>query len=236
MRHRAEENRRLTSQMISLQEAERRGLARELHDEMGQDLTALKTDAVLIREQVRNCPEGSVGKPCRSAILQNIDEVIEITERVYDIARNMTRRLRPSGLDDLGLEVTLRACVSAAKLGVHGIESSETYQGDLETLGEELNITVYRILQEALTNVVKHALASRVSVKVWRDAGSGDRPPGDTVHVVVCDDGRGMNADETSAGLGLIGLRERVEALGGSFEVVGSPADGVRLTADIPVQ
>jgi len=231
-----EENRRLTSKLINVREAEHRALARNLHDEMGQCLTAIKTDATLVKELANQCPMYEPETRCLKKIVRSADEIVKVTEHVYDIVHSMMRRLRPSTLDDLGLEATLQTGISAAKLGDYGVDCHHIFSGRLDTLGEKINITLYRVLQEALTNVTKHADAKNI----WIEVARGDKllpgESGDVVRMRIHDDGRGMDTEAKTDRFGLIGLRERLRAVNGTFQLESEPGKGTLITVAIPVK
>ncbi len=222
----------LAEKLFEVQEQERRTLARELHDEIGQTLTAIKTEAVLIKEKCGGrSPE----------ISESADAIQTQSDSVYDITHNIMRRLRPRALDDLGLIPSLDNCIAAARLEEHGAKLHVWYDGELDRLGEPANITLYRILQEALTNIGKHAGAKNVWIEVKRltapiPKGSSDAGLAGAVQLVVRDDGRGMNPAHTITGLGLVGVRERVQALRGSFQLQTAPGEGLALSVTIPVE
>ena len=213
------ENRRLSQKYLLAQEDERRNLARELHDELGQCLNAIKLDATAIR----NHP----GAPSRE-IVDGAQAIIDVSSRVYDVTRGLMERLRPVALDELGLADALSHLVSEWQRRNPGVGCSLELQGRLEGLGEQINMSLYRVVQECLTNVTRHARASAVEVRV-------EGAPGE-LSVRIRDDGAGMPAGTgRRAGLGLVGLRERVEALGGRFEVAEGSPHGVEIHASIPV-
>jgi signal transduction histidine kinase len=215
------ENRRLAQQYLQAQEAERKSLARELHDELGQYLNAIKTDAVSIQERVSGPQAIAV-----SAILRH-------TDHLHVVVRDLIRALRPVALDDLGLQAALEHYLDHCQQRMPRVRLSVALEGDLDSLGEPLNLAIYRLTQEALTNVSRHAQASHLSIRVTR-AG----PPvdvSDAVTLSITDDGRGIDASETHAGLGLIGMRERVEMLGGQWRITTGRGQGFSLFARIPV-
>jgi glucose-6-phosphate-specific signal transduction histidine kinase len=213
------ENRRLSQKYLLAQEDERRNLARELHDELGQCLNAIKLDATAIR----NHP----GAPSRE-IVDGAQAIIDVSSRVYDVTRGLMERLRPVALDELGLADALSHLVSEWQRRNPGVGCSLELQGRLEGLGEQINMSLYRVVQECLTNVTRHARAFAVEVRV-------EGAPGE-LSVRIRDDGAGMPAGTgRRAGLGLVGLRERVEALGGRFEVAERSPHGVEIHASIPV-
>jgi two-component system, NarL family, sensor histidine kinase UhpB len=209
------ENRRLSQANVRLQEDERRRLARELHDELGQHLNAIKLEAVSMRRT------GGEDEVRRGA-----DSIAASADHLHAIVRDMTRALRPAGLDEFGLAAALENYVEGWK---EKAEAGVTLDivGDLSGLPEEVNITVYRFVQEALTNVARHARASHAVIRVTREAGA--------VGVTLEDDGAGASAPWAGSGVGLIGMRERVESLGGSMDVVTAPERGFRVAATVPV-
>lgn len=214
-----DENRQLAQRGIDMLEAERKHIARELHDEMGQWLNALKIDAVSIRDRA-DMP---------ADVKTTAQAIVELTNHVYDVARELMRRLRPVALDELGV-------VSAVQYSVdqwqrrHADITCRFLSDDLpDQLGEAVNITLYRMVQECLTNVAKHAGASQVDILLAHD------PQGAEVTVQVADNGGGFDSQEPKGGLGLVGLRERIEALGGRFWVEGGPGHGTKVCARVPV-
>jgi signal transduction histidine kinase len=215
------ENRRLLHAQMQIQEEERRRLARELHDELGQHLNAIKIDAVTIRS--------SAEAEVRRAALS----IIELADHLHAIVRDMTRRLRPAGLDELGLPAALEHYLEAWRGRVPNLHLELSMNGQLENLGEALNITLYRLIQEGLTNVSRHANARRVDIRLQR---STPREAADEIMLTMSDDGRGFEAATWDAeGVGLIGMRERVEALGGHLEIASRAAQGFSVRASLPV-
>jgi two-component system, NarL family, sensor histidine kinase UhpB len=216
------ENRRLSQQYLLAQEEERRSLARELHDELGQCLNAIKLDAIAIRNQ----PGASAREIAGSA-----QSIIDVSSRVYDVTRGLMERLRPVALDELGLADALRHLVSEWQRRNPGVNCTLELEGRLDGLGEQINMSAYRVVQECLTNVTRHARASAVAVRVV-----GTAVPQGELSVSVRDDGVGMPVGAGKrAGLGLVGLRERIEALGGRFEVAGRAPRGIEVRARLPV-
>jgi PAS domain S-box-containing protein len=210
------ENRMLSQRSMQVQEEERRNLARELHDELGQSLNAIKVDAVNIRDRTQAQPEVQ-----RSALA-----IIDVSTQVYDVVRSLMQRLRPVALDDLGLRSAVQYGVDQWQRRHPGVKCRFEPAGDLDGFGEQVNITLYRLVQECLTNVAKHSQAGRVAISLKRE--------GDQVRFEFEDDGQGFDPASRNPGLGLIGLRERVESLGGRFELASAPGSGVRIRAAIP--
>jgi two-component system sensor histidine kinase TtrS len=228
-----EENRYLIRKSLLVQEEERRSLARELHDELGQCITAIQADARTIRE-LSTCPDDRV---CTSA-----DAILQVSSRIYDVVHSMIQRMRPDVLDDLGLVEALKELINDFKEHYPEVDC-QLYTSVEEQkpgmLGERVNITIYRIVQESLTNIIKYAAASRVAVRLKTARNSADIEYNENVTdflvLEVKDNGRGMDLSGTQPGLGMIGMRERAEALGGKFQVESSGSEGTTLTTIIPL-
>jgi len=215
-----EENKALTRRSLEIQEQERRYLARELHDELGQSLSAIKAVATSMEQA------GAAG----GAATVDAARVIKKTaEEMYGVARGLMRRLRPAALDQLGLAPTLQELVDDWN-AAHG----ETFchldlQGDCAGLADEVNINVYRIIQEGLTNAAKHGGAKNVRALVKNEGDAG-------LLLQISDDGKGFDPDQAGKGLGLRGIRERVEVMGGEFKLETGPNQGVKIAITLPVQ
>jgi PAS domain S-box-containing protein len=212
--------RRLSRQVISAQEEERRSISRELHDEMGQLMTALKVSLELIQDDLPLAPS-----VLHHHLLEAGKRVDETMGRIHTLAQG----LRPPALDAIGLNPTLEGlCRDFARRTDIVIDYSGS---ELPPLPDAANITLYRTVQEALTNVVKHAQASRVGVSLT--LGSG------LITLMVEDDGLGFDPQATAAiksfqGFGLMGMKERLELLDGRLQIESSPSQGTRLIAQIP--
>ncbi len=218
-----EQNRQLARQLIQLQEQERRHLARELHDELGQCCVAIKVDASSIAHDTRDRLETAY--VCARAIEQTADHL-------QDVVRSMLRRLRPMGLDELGLAACLQGLM-ASWSERHGTACVLRADGVLDGLDEATNIAIYRTVQESLTNIAKHARANRVVVDIHRPAAAMSE--GDCITLRIDDDGEGMSAGSTREGLGIFGMGERVHALGGRLSVAAAPSGGTRVDAVLPL-
>ena len=213
-----EGNRFLIHKSLAVQEEERRHLAQELHDELGQCMTAIQADAENIYELSR---DGSpkVGTSARA--------IVNVSTRMYDVVHSMMQRLRPSVLDNFGLVAAIEEELDGWKTRYPDVDCRFEKHGDLLDLGEQINISLYRIVQESLTNIAKHAAAGRVALSLSRDPGM--------IRLTVEDDGRGMDTGKPARGLGLIGMRERVEALQGGFAITSSEGHGTAIEVTIPV-
>lgn len=217
------ENQRLAQQYVDIQENERKALARDLHDELGQYLNAIKLDAVSIREAAS---EPSVVDPTAQAMIANID-------RMYGVVTGLIRQLRPVGLDDLGLTAALEHCVNEWRLRLPQAAIAMTISGDFENMAETSGLVIYRLVQEALTNIARHSAATKVDIRIT--AGCSATPNAIT-EILIADNGRGADMTTPRSGLGLVGMRERVSALGGSIVLSSERGAGFQVMASVPTQ
>ena len=148
--------------------------------------------------------------------------ILEVSSRIYEVVHSMMQRLRPGILDDLGLVEALQEEISAWQERNPNTKCTFNTSGDVADLGERINITIYRIVQECLTNVAKYAKAAQVTINLSANSGG--------LVLSVGDDGRGMDLSVPGSGLGLIGMRERAEALGGTFSITSEPGKGSLIT------
>jgi signal transduction histidine kinase len=219
--HNRQELRRLSGRLVRAQEDERRAIARELHDEIGQALTAVDVELAVA--------QGAVRSDGRAAAA--INEARTVTRRALSGVRDLSQLLRPSMLDDFGLPDTIKWYLRkfSDRTGVR----TELIEDRLtERLPTDVEVCVYRAIQEALTNVSRHAQATACRVFVQRLSSS--------LIVTVEDDGVGLQvsgAGDSAGrdGLGLVGIRERVSDLGGTFRVEGNSGKGTRLTIELPL-
>jgi two-component system sensor histidine kinase UhpB len=219
-----DQNRKLTQLIQNRLEEERRSIARELHDELGQCVTAIKTIGTAISNRTReSAPE----------IHGNAQTIVSVAAHIYDVVHGIIRQLRPTALDHLGLSATLKETVAAWRERHKDIACELRLEGELEGLGETVNITIYRIVQECLTNVIRHADATRADILIARERDAGR---GDVVRVTVRDNGKGIaqRNEREATRFGLMGMRERVQALDGVFQIDNRPGEGVTVTAVIP--
>jgi signal transduction histidine kinase len=210
--------RRLSQQLVRAQEEERRSLSRDLHDQVGQVLTALRMSLGNLENALER----------RNDIVSN---ELELAKRLAAQALRSTRELamdlRPTMLDDLGLEAALQ-WYARQHARIYGVPVSVDVRAPLEHLSEAQRLCVYRLVQEALNNSAKYSGASNVDVVLASADGS--------VAVRISDDGRGFDpSGSPGKGLGLLGMRERVAELGGTLTIDSSPDAGTRITADLPV-
>ena len=218
-------NRRLARQYLEIQEAERRALARDLHDELGQHLNAMKIDAVGVRDRC-----SALEAPTAHAAAQ----IVSGLDRVQAVVVGLIRQLRPVGLDELGLAAALEHCVAEWRRRLPRLALELSVDAPLEELDEMRRLALYRLVQEGLTNVARHSQATRVAIRIGSET-DGAPHPGAAIVAAIEDDGVGMDPAHTGLGLGLVGMRERVEAVGGSLQLQRSGAGGFALRALIPL-
>jgi len=207
---------RLSSRLVDAQEEERRAISRELHDEVGQSLGALLVDLGRLSSSL----------PADGAeIRERLQHMKALTERTVGTVRDIALLLRPSMLDDLGLVAALewqgREVSRRSEMEV-AVESANVS----DDLPDDYKICVYRLVQEALNNAVRHARARNARVRV-AGAASG-------IEIEVSDDGQGFDPRRTR-GLGILGMEERVKRLGGSLAVTSAPGQGTRVKAELPL-
>ena len=218
----------LTRRLIVVQDEERQHLARELHDEFGQCLAAVNAMAVSAGQTAaRECP----------ALLPECQSIASTAAHMMDALRGALLRLRPPDVEELGLAASLEGLVAGwnSRSGAHTRFSLEMSAG-IEALPKDFAASLYRVAQEAVTNAVKHARASRVILRLCLqdDAGGADQRP--HVELTVDDDGKGGgDYPALKTGMGLLGMRERIAALGGRLSLETSCLSGLKLCARIPV-
>jgi signal transduction histidine kinase len=215
--------RQLVRQLVSTQEEERRRLSRALHDEAGQALTALKMSLECVKDDL----------PIEAERLRRrIADAAALAETTMEQLRRLAHDLRPPAFDAVGLSPALESfCRHFAS---HTRLVIDYLSAELPALPETVSICLYRFLQEALTNVAKHAHANQVRVVLGCDR--------HTVHLAVEDDGRGfdhgaaLSASGWPMGIGLLDMQERLESLGGQLEMASQPGQGARLVACVPLE
>ncbi len=208
--------RELSERLLNFQEKERKFLARELHDHIGQDLATIKISLQLL------------GNKEAEPVKVKLEEIVQITEGAIKNLRRISSTLRPESLDDIGLVRALRH--EAEYLSAHsGVKISCRCRESKRRLSSGKEIAIFRIAQEALTNVIKHARARNAQIRLIHRGGN--------IIITVVDDGRGFPTArlKSSPGLGLLGIRERVELVGGELEITSAPGKGTTLSATIPL-
>lgn len=209
--------RALSQQLVATQEEERKNLSRELHDQIGQVLTALRMELGRI-ERTRSAGDDAVG--------QTVAECRQLVDHMVRTVRDLALGLRPSMLDDFGLQPALEWHVREFSRR-YGLPIELEVTGVPESLPESYRICVYRVVQEALTNCARHSSATRVDVRV-RGGAAG-------LEVVVTDNGVGLRPEDRRDGMGLRGMEERARELGGTMTITASRAEGTTVMIRLPL-
>jgi two-component system sensor histidine kinase UhpB len=218
------ENRRLAQQYLDMQECERKALARDLHDELGQYLNVIKLDAVSIRD---------ARQPVDPLVHETARAMIENVDRVYGVVSSLIHQLRPVGFDELGIGAALEHCVNDWRVRLPEVSIDLSIDGDaFDEIDETRALALFRLVQESLTNVARHAQATRVEVRIVRRRQSERQ---EAIEVSIADNGRGTDLAAPRTGLGLVGMRERAAAIGGSLKLASQRGEGFIVTAWLPV-
>lgn len=206
------ERRRAGSAALAAQEEERARVARDLHDEVNQSLTGLLLRLEAVREAAPPELEGE------------LDETKALASQAMAELLSLARQLRPTALDDLGLAPAIAGQVE--QLGRGEIDAEFAAEGDFSSLGNDAQLVVYRVAQEALSNAARHSGAGRVTVALRRNGGG--------VELDVADDGRGFAFAESERGLGIGGMRERALLVGGELTIESRPDSGTTVRLTVP--
>ncbi|TXI18605.1 MAG: hypothetical protein E6Q62_06180 [Nitrosomonas sp.] len=218
------ENRQLMKELFRVQEKERRRLARELHDELGQWLTAIRAE----NEVIFNYTEQN------SPIYTSAESIKNCTEKMHQVIRTMLHRLRPLNLDTSGLPDALSELKKQWCSRHSQITLELKLKGNLATLGEKYNITVFRLIQEALNNIYKHSEATWAQISLTRE--TIENAVDDFLSLKIEDNGKGYDTSQQFTGLGLVGMRERVIALDGRMTVRSAPNEGTEINIRLPLR
>ncbi len=216
----AEELQAISKRVVEIQETERRSLSAELHDRLGQDLAAINLNLHIIKDQL--------SADSRTKIGPRLDDSIALVERTVEAVRDVAGALRPLVLDDYGLAVTLQSYGEqlAARTGIRVVVMAK---GQFLRLRQEVEMALFRVSQEALTNVQRHAGAAVVRVTLAVDATSAS--------LTIADDGCGFDAesamDHRTRGLGLLIMQERLRAVDGSLHIESRPGAGTSVIATV---
>jgi signal transduction histidine kinase len=208
----------LSRRLVEIQETERRHIARELHDEAGQSLSSLMVNLRLLERKVDDA----------EAMLAGIAELKQMTSDVSENLHRLAIDLRPASLDHLGLETTLRKHIETFGRQNKMVTQFEAVGLDDKRLQPDVETNLYRVVQEALTNVIRHAKATQVDVLLERR--------GDQLVAIIEDNGVGFDTEVAgqSSRLGLLGMRERAEMLQGNLMIESTPGSGTTIYVEVP--
>jgi signal transduction histidine kinase len=213
----------LSQRLVEVQEEERRAIARELHDSVGQSLSALNINLVILDNQISNY--------ATEQTRTRLNDSMQLTAETITLVRDVMSNLRPAVLDDYGLEAALRSYMDQFK-SRYGIKILfEKPDQPIPRLGSTIEMTFLRIAQEALLNSARHARADQVTLSLW--------PEENAVRLIVQDNGTGIESwqDANRPGShGLTIMRERAEAVSGNLRVVSLPGKGTKVEVSIPIE
>jgi len=217
LRKAQQENRALTQHSLEIQEDERQRLAQELHDELGQSLTAIKVMAVTAAHQ-------------KADIQQTTETIVSISDHLMTVVRSMMHQLHPLVLTELGLKAAVEDLLGHWASRHPELHLSLDCTDCVDALNQKVTIQIFRVVQECLTNIVRHAEASQASItlQIVQD-------PEERLKLEVSDNGQGCADGSIKSGFGLLGMRERIQSLGGEFSIDTRPQHGMRIVASIPL-
>ena len=210
-----DEIRGLTRHSLAIQEEERRCIAQEIHDEFGQNLTAIKMMS-----------RAMVGNPDLDTRAD--EEIQRLCDRLFSVVRSLMRRLRPMLLEDLGLKAALLDLCDHWRTTAPELEIHFQCDPALEALKGGTSLEIYRIIQEALTNTLRHSGGDRVMIQI-------ERVDSVTILLTLRDNGRGMMVPPQKLGFGLLGMRERVASLKGRFSLINQVGQGLEIRITLPI-
>ena len=221
LRRQLERNHLLSQHLVTAEESVRRDIARELHDEIGQNITAIRMQAGILK-RLEKTP----------AAINSANMIECVSLNIYDTTKRLLTRLRPKALDDMGLREALDQLVRDLECKALGIDVAIRWQAPANidcTLSDAMLVTLYRICQEALNNIIKYACASEVVIELFVD---------ETICLAISDNGIGFDLTEVAGGFGLQGMSERVQVLGGTFTINSSDKEknrGTQLSISLPL-
>jgi two-component system, NarL family, sensor histidine kinase UhpB len=211
-----QENRSLTQHTLEIQEDERQRLSQELHDELGQSLTAIKVMAVTAAHKTAD-------------IKQATDSIISICDHLMTVVRSMMHQLHPLVLTELGLKATMEDLLNHWSLRSPELKLTIDCPDEVDSLEQKITIQIFRIVQECLTNIVRHAQASKATISL-----NIEHQP-KALRLQVTDNGQGCAIEQIKTGFGLLGMRERINSLGGEFTIQTQTNQGMSIIATIPL-
>ena len=218
------ENRRLMKELFRIQEKERRTLAFELHDELGQWLTAIRAENEVILNSAEN----------NANIIPSVQAIKNCTQKMHEVIHTMLHQLRPALLDALGLHNALLELKKQWCSHHQHIVLEFKLQGEFTKLGEQLNIIVFRLVQEGLNNICSHAEATWAQISLVYE--SIENSPVDYLYLKIEDNGKGYDVDQPSTGLGLLGMRERVISMNGTLSIRSACSAGTEINIRLPIE
>ncbi|MCS7202666.1 MAG: sensor histidine kinase [Dictyoglomus sp.] len=207
--------------LMKAQEEERKKIARELHDEIGQALTAIKINLELLRRKID------------PKLVNYIDDSINLIDKTIEQVRNLSLNLRPSLLDDLGLLSSLKWYIEREKKR-NNLNIEYVFNFQQEKINKDLSINIFRIIQEGLTNIIKHAQARNIFLEIKEE--------GENILITIKDDGIGFDVEniwekiKEGRALGILGIKERVELFNGNMEIKSKKGEGTEIKITLSLE
>jgi two-component system sensor histidine kinase UhpB len=212
-----QQNQALTQHSLQIQEEERQRLSQELHDELGQSLTAIKVMTATATHKQANVP-------------QIMHSITEICDHLMSVVRSMMQQLHPLILTELGLKATLEDLIDHWKDRNPALSVTFECDPEIDYLNDTMTIQLFRVIQECLTNINRHAGARQVVIIMNKHK----EKPG-YLSVTIADDGEGCDINQISSGFGLLSMKERIKSLKGEFSIESAPGEGMLITINIPM-
>ena len=223
-----QENQELAEHSLNIQEEERQRLSQELHDELGQSLTAIKVMAVAAeRAQAEESKAGKI------EIKQVMNSIVSVCDHLMIVVGSMMHQLHPLILSELGLKATLEDLLNHWAVRNPALSISLNSPDEVDLFEQKISIQVFRIVQECITNSIRHAKASKVVISLEILQESAIRS---VLRLQVTDDGQGCSLEKLKTGFGLLGMRQRVNSLTGELTIKTLPNEGMSIIAIIPVK
>ncbi len=207
-------------------EEERKYIARELHDELNSNLIVMRITSDYIKKLSGSLPEKNANQ-----IIENTETLLDLIDRTYNSARSIIHRLRPEIIDSLGLIGALQELINNTNNALPDCSINLMVIGGLDCLDDEMNMVIYRIIQESLLNIMKYSYATNVDIHLSNPCDCDENQ----MCLEVCDDGVGFDTNETEYGIGIISIRERAVSLNGNATIVSSIDKGCRVAVHLPV-
>jgi two-component system sensor histidine kinase UhpB len=225
--HLEDTRREQTNLIIQAQEEAQRRIALELHDEVGQNMTALLIHTEVLKQMLQTLPSSTMKGEIQQQLTEELEQLSKLTQITTESIRVIAQQLRPSVLDDLGLFPALRWLASDSRERLH-LNVTLAIQGfkDRPTLPTQYETTLFRIAQESLTNIARHAKASHVIILLTQEQ--------QLIALSIQDDGSGYEQEKVHPRLGIVGMSERARLLGGTLTIHSQPGHGTTVQASIP--
>lgn len=212
-----QENRSLVQHSLEILENERKQLAMELHDELGQSLTAIKIMAITANRK-------------KTEVEEITASIANICDSLIDVVRSIMQQLHPLVLTELGLKAAIEDLLNHWSTRNQGLKFFFQCPDEIDSLGQKITIQIFRVIQECFTNIIRHADATECLVELELI-----RAPENQIRLTIKDNGKGCQADKITKGFGILGMKERIHSLGGNLSIQSQPGKGVEVNVLIPI-